>query len=139
MYFNIDNYCVNILVWYLLFSNIYTYFYYHIWKDDSNNNIHDTPVRIRRRFINLGFSIVFSNLCFAYLYRYQYFCEFKWDYTSSLDSQAIWYSIANSLAVGYKPVEVLSKIGADISTFQLILSFVFLTMILSNSIPKSNT
>lgn len=138
MYFEINNCLVNILVWYLLISNIYTYFYYHIWKDDSVNNHYDTPERIRRRFLNLGSSIIFSNLCFAYLYRYQYYDNFKWDSKYSIDSQAIWYSVANSLTVGYKPVEALDKIGADFSIFQLIISFVFLTMILSNSIPKTN-
>src|SRR3990167_7363264 len=33
--FGATNFWLTILVWYLIFTNIYTYFYYHIWADDA--------------------------------------------------------------------------------------------------------
>lgn len=138
MKFHINNLFVEILIWYLLYSNLYTYFYYHIWNNDTANDQYNTPERIRRRFINLITSIGFSNLCFAFLYRFPYLNEFTWSEKIPLSTKAIWFSFANSLTASYEYVKPISKTGVDITISQLIISFIFLTMILGNSIPKTN-
>jgi hypothetical protein len=129
---------LTIIVWYLMWSNIYTYFYYHIWKDDSFNSTFNSPIRIRRRFITLLSSIGFSNLTFAYLYRLPYYSSFQWKQDIPKNIQSIWYSCANSLTANYEYVKPLDKTGTDLTIIQLAISFVFLTMILGNSIPSSN-
>lgn len=126
------------IIWYLLYSNLYTYFYYHIWFNDKVNDQYNTPERIRRRFINLLTSIGFSNLCFAYLYRFPYLTNFEWSEKIPLTTKALWFSFANSLTASYEFVKPLNKNGVDLTITQLIISFIFLTMILGNSIPKTN-
>lgn len=138
MKFHYTNPFYTLLVWYLLISNIYTYFYYHIWKDDSNNNIHNTSDRTRRRFITLLTSIGFSNLSFAYLFRFPYINNFQWKDDIPKNIQSIWYSCANSLTANYEYVKPITKIGTELTITQLIISFIFLTMILGNSTPSSN-
>lgn len=135
---HINNSFVDIVVWYLLISNVYTYFYYHIWNDDTANDQFNTPERIRRRFINLITSIGFSNVCFAYLYRFTYLSEFEWSDKVPLTTKSFWYSFANSLTADYEYVKPITKIGVELTLTQLIISFIFLTMILGNSIPKPN-
>ena len=136
--FQINNCIITIIVWYLLYSNLYTYFYYHIWFNDTANDQHNTPIRIRRRFINLLTSIGFSNICFAYLYRFPYLQDFDWSEKIPLTTKALWFSFANSLTASYEFVKPINKDGVDLTITQLIISFIFLTMILGNSIPKSN-
>ncbi|MBW3518060.1 hypothetical protein [Flavobacterium sp. NKUCC04_CG] len=138
IYTKSSNCLLTVLVWYLLYSNLYTYFYYHIWHNDTANNQFNTPERIRRRFINLLTSIGFSNLCFAYLYRLPYLSEFEWSEKIPLTTKAIWFSFANSLTANYEFVKPITKIGVELTITQLLISFIFLTMILGNSIPKTN-
>ncbi|RTY89533.1 hypothetical protein EKL32_22615 [Flavobacterium sp. GSN2] len=136
--FQINNYLITVIVWYLLYSNLYTYFYYHIWFNDTANDQHNTPIRIRRRFVNLLTSVGFSNLCFAYLYRFPYLLNFEWSEKIPLTTKALWFSFANSLTANYEFVRPINKDGVDLTITQLIISFIFLTMILGNSIPKTN-
>lgn len=138
LYSKSTNCFLTILVWYLLYSNLYTYFYYHIWHNDTANDQYNSPERIRRRFINLLTSIGFSNMCFAYLYRLPYLAEFEWSEKIPLTTKSIWFSFANSLTANYEFVKPISKVGVDLTITQLIISFIFLTMILGNSIPKTN-
>jgi len=135
---HVNNTITNLFVWYLLISNLYTYFYYHIWYNDTANDIHNTPERIRRRFVNLMLSIGFSNLCFAYLYRFPYLNDFQWSDKAPLTTKSIWFSFANSLTANYEYVKPITKSGVELTLMQLIISFIFLTMILGNSIPKTN-
>lgn len=135
---HVSNLLTTIVVWYLLFSNLYTYFYYHIWINDTANDQYNTPERIRRRFLNLLTSIGFSNLCFAFLYRFPYLGDFEWSEKLPLTTKALWFSFANSLTASYEFVKPITKNGVNLTIMQLIISFVFLTMILGNSIPKTN-
>jgi len=139
MKYHYENDSITFIVWYLIWSNIYTYFYYHIWKDDSANSIHSNPTRLRRRFITLLTSIGFSNLSFAYLYRIPYYKSFDWKLEIPKNIQSLWYSCANSLTANYEYVKPLDKTGTDLTIIQLAISFIFLTMILGNSTPSSNS
>ncbi|MHC5202165.1 hypothetical protein [Myroides sp. LJL119] len=131
-----ENCFTTVFIWYLLFYNLYTYFYYHIWKDENMLDTMDLE-RIKSRFINLMLSIAFSNVCFAYLYKYPYSSSFQWGPNGELGiTNSIWYSFANSLTVSYDLIKPLDATGFNIATLQVIVSFVFLTIILSNSIPK---
>ncbi|MEG0237556.1 hypothetical protein, partial [Cetobacterium sp.] len=53
------------LVIYLIISNIFTYFYYHVWEKKEGT----CRERDQRRFISLILSILYSNICFGYLYK----------------------------------------------------------------------
>lgn len=128
-----------VLVWYLIYSNLYTYFYYHLWSREAmNTEIFDIE-RVRRRFITLMLSIGFSNLCFAYLFRVPYLMDFEWSDRIPLNTKAIWFSFANSLTANYEFVKPITQDGASLTVTQLIISFVFITLILGKSIPQTKS
>jgi hypothetical protein len=128
-----------ILIWYLIYSNLYTYFYYHVWHKDSMSTEDFLIDRVRRRFITLMLSIGFSNVCFAYLIRLPYVTDFNWSNNSSTNAKSLWFSLANSLTANYEYVKPNTEIGVDITIIQLIISFIFLTLILGKSIPQTHS
>ncbi|WBX76235.1 hypothetical protein PG911_16655 [Tenacibaculum ovolyticum] len=136
--FNIKNGLVNIIVWYLIFTNLYTYFYYHTWTKNLNKTEFDFD-RIKRRFLNLGLSIAFNVFSFAYLFAQPFFSNFKWlnEYSTLKDS--VLFSTANSLTTSYTYVTATTETGHTLIIIETITSFIFLTIILSNSIPQMNT
>lgn len=121
-------------VWYLIATNIYTYFYYHIWTDDALSTSGYDNDKIRRRFVNLILAVAFSDFCFAYLYRFPYSVDFSNHDTGNF----IWFSVSNSLAANYSVVQPQTDIGNSVAMIQLILTFVFVTIIVSRSIPQKN-
>ena len=132
------NIFIEVLVWYLLIANVYTYFYHHIWSDDALNTEGFPKDRIRRRFVSLLLSVVYSNVCFAYLYEIAYSSHFKW--SSGVSAlHALWYSVSNSLAANYVDVSPLTDWGNSISMIQLMITFTFITIIISRSIPATTS
>ena len=122
--------------WYLIITNVYTYFYYHIWDKESLKNVGKDWDLVRRRFINLILAISFSEFSFAYLYAHQYVDEFTWYTYGSQVAQSIWFSVSNSLAANYDAVKIASPLGYSIAMIQLTITFIFITIIVSNSIPQ---
>ena len=130
---------ITFIVWYLIYANLYTYFYYHVWiKESMNLEVFDID-RVRRRFVNLMLSIGFSNYCFAYLFRFPYLSDFDWSEKIPLTTKAMWFSFANSLTANYEYVKPINQAGASITITQLIISFTFLTLILGKSIPQTKS
>lgn len=116
---------------YLLFMNLFTYFYYHVW---NQSGIFDID-RMRRRFLALMLSFVFSIFCFTYLTEVAFFNEFVWP--ENLDSYtALKNSFNNTFALG--SIEPTSTLGEFINYAQKIHSFIFLSIILTTSVPKEN-
>jgi hypothetical protein len=136
---NINSNFFTVLVWYLLIANIYTYFYYHVWDKVSLNTESFLIDRIRRRFITLMQSIFFSNICFAYLYNIPYRSDFTWSAEKPEFTKSIWFSISNSLAANYEEVCAFSDFGNNVTMVQLIITFLFITIILGKSIPQTTS
>lgn len=136
---DLSNCFLTFFVWYLLLTNIYTYFYYHIWTEEALNTENFAIDRIRRRFINLMLAVGYSDLCFAYLYKLPYVKELQWQDNSVTFLKSIWYSISNSLAANYEGVSASSDFGNSIAMTQLIITFIFVTIILGKSIPQTNS
>lgn len=136
---NITNGFLTFFVWYLLLTNVYTYFYYHIWTEESLNTENFAIDRVRRRFINLMLAVGYSDLCFAYLYKLPYVKELTWSDNSITFLKSTWYSISNSLAANYEGVSAASDLGNSIAMTQLIITFIFVTIILGKSIPQTNS
>jgi len=137
-FFNVKNEFINILVWYLIFTNVYTYFYHHSWDKDLSETDFDLD-RIKRRFLNLLLSIAFNVVSFAYLFAQPFANNFKWKNDYSTLSESLSLSAANSLATSYDSVKSVSDCGNNLLLIQIIISFVFFTIILSNSIPQPKT
>ncbi len=137
--FNIGNDCWTAVTWYLLLTNVYTYFYYHIWHDEALNTENFNMDRIRRRFVTLILAVSYSNLCFAYLYKVPYKYNFNWSADLTTMSKSVWYSVSNSLAANYDSVKPITEFGYNVSMTQLVITWVFVTIILSKSIPNTNS
>ena len=137
--YSINNSFLTFLIWYLIISNLYTYFYYHVWKEESLNPDNFSIDRVRRRFITLMISIGFSNLCFAYLFRLPYVSDFKWSNDLPLNIKSLWFSYANSITASYEYVKPITETGINLTISQLIISFIFLTIILGKSIPQTSS
>lgn len=127
------------LVWYLIITNVYTYFLHHIWKDSALDTGAFEKDRIRRRFVNLILAVGFSDFCFAYLYKFPYFNEFNWPQEKIYFLKSVWFSISNSLAANYDSVKPLTDIANNITMLQLIITFIFITIILGKSIPQTSS
>jgi hypothetical protein len=136
---SVSNAFVTAVVWYLILTNIYSYFYYHIWCDDALRTETFSRDRVRRRFLNLILAISYSNLCFAYLYKLPYKPNYKWSDQVATDIKALWFSISNSLAANYDSVKPMTAFGDGISMIQLLITFVFVTIIISKSIPQTSS
>lgn len=134
-YFQINNVWMTVLVWYLISTNLYTYFYYHNWIDESLNTSNFSNDRIRRRFINLILAICFSNYSFSYLYKLPYASEFSWS-SEKIIGDSFVYSVCNSITASYDVVKPISSFSYCISTIQIFISFIFLTIVISRSIPQ---
>lgn len=125
------------IVWYLIITNLYTYFFHHIWTDEALDTSHFTNDRIRRRFLNLLLALAYSDISFAYLFRFPYMQEFTW-VSGPTSLHAIWFSISNSLAANYIAVSPLTGLGNSVAMMQLLITFVFVAIIISRSIPQKN-
>jgi len=75
---HISNSILTVIVWYLLVTNIYTYFFYHVWDNESLNTANFTIDRSKRRFLNLLLAVAFSTATFAYLLQVPYCANFHW-------------------------------------------------------------
>jgi hypothetical protein len=138
---NQDIHCLvlTIVVWYFIATNVYTYFYNHIWTDDALNTESFTMDRIRSRFMNLLLALAFSTFCFGYLYQVVYPLDFNWSEQVPNFSYAIQYSLSNSLAANFEQVKPLSDFANKISNIQLLITFIFIAIILSKSIPQTTS
>ena len=119
---------------YLLWSNVFTYFYYHVWDNRQSNSISWQ----RRRFVSLFQSIAFNVFGFAYLFRFFGFNDFKWELSveSTLfgkDVLSILYSSLNLFGSGSTIASPLNLNGVILLTIQIIITFIFLTLILTNT------
>jgi hypothetical protein len=127
-----------LIIWYLIITNIHTYFYYHVWDKAAINLFEADEHCLRRRFINLLLAIAFSNISFAYLYSTYYSNGFNWGSSGITKSHAIWYSISNSVAANYNSISPIDDTANSVSMIQLLITFLFVTIIISRSIPQKS-
>lgn len=131
----IENEIVNVIIYYLLISNIYTYFYYHAWTKDLKRG-HFGLKRIKRRFLNLMLAFSFNIFCFAFLFALPFSGNFEWTRQDYLSLDSLLFSIANSLTVDYIFVVALNSTGHILVLLESLTTFIFLTIIISSSIPQ---
>ncbi len=129
---NIQSLFLTIFVSYLIWTNLFTYFYYHVW---TTSKIKKTK-RNQRRFINLFLAFAYSNISFAYLYSLPFKSSFVT--TSGFDGRFSFflYSSYNSLFSDFNFIEVANMTGSVLTITQLTITFIFVSIILSKSIPE---
>ncbi len=136
--YRVANSLTTLLVWYLLLTNLYSYFYYHTWSSDLFTDKYFDVHRIKRRFNGLILAISYAMFGFAYLYNIPYSNEFEWSGGSPTFFKSLWLSISNSLTAGYDQVRPVTDLGYSLSMIQLLMMFIFLTIIVAGSVPQTN-
>ena len=134
--FKISNPLSAFVVWYLSLTNLYTYFYYHIWSSEILSDVHFGIDRIKRRFTTLTLAVSYTIFGFAYLYAIPYSDEFTWSNDTPTFLKSLWFSVSNSLTASYDQVKPITDLGSSISMIQLLMMFIFLTIIIGGSIPQ---
>ena len=130
---------ITFTIWYFIVTNVYTYLYHHIWCDESLKTDDFSKDRIRRRFVHLSLAVAFSTYCFAYLYQMPYSSDIDWGIKYPASLYSTMFSFSNSLAANYGDIKPKTDIGNIISNIQLLITFVFATIIISRSIPQTNS
>lgn len=125
-----------IVVIYLIITNVFTYFYYHVWIDQSFPETITTIERQRRRFISLLQAILFSNFSFALLFAYGAHHHFSWTPAITSSLAPVYYSFSNSITGSSNIAYPATNIGYLLSTSQLLISFIFIAVIMSKTIPE---
>lgn len=119
---------------YLMLMNIFTYFYYHVWEHKLNTNIH----HLRRCFVSLCIAIGFNVLCYTYLFHKGFVDYILWSNNTKVTlSEIVLFSISNTFMLSTQ-FSVINKFGHYLQISQQLVSFVFLVIILSQSIPTTN-
>ncbi|MGF7039737.1 hypothetical protein M2273_002990 [Mucilaginibacter lappiensis] len=131
-----DNFFLRLSMWYLIISNLFTFFYYLVWKEDLI--INQSIARSKRRFIHVIQAVFFSHFSFALLYSLSY----KTDFTSTQSKihwlNYLWYSISNSVSGNYDVIKPITDWGYSVSMIQFIITFLFVVVIISRAIPETN-
>ncbi|HFJ9457588.1 hypothetical protein B1R38_27030 [Bacillus cereus] len=138
---DINNMNIQMIVWYLIISNVFTYFYYHLWCEDALLDRHLTINRVRRKFINLFISIGFMMLSYVYLYYSQTPEHFTIGNKHENNKYLIFFinSITRSFAINYDSLKSSDDIGVAIEISQVLNMFIFVTLIVAKSLPKANS
>lgn len=122
------------LICYLVFFNLFSYFYYHAWGGGSPVFTEDKDRQQRRLFSFLQ-AFFFSIFAFAYLYLVP-FCEgVSWpDQANGWD--ALLLSVSNAFTLTYEGFQPASRLGRAVLVLQVLNSFFFLTVLVANSLPN---
>lgn len=120
------------IVIYLMIFNVFTYFYYHFW---SLNEILDTE-RYKRRFMKLSTSFLFNVLGFSYLYMNVYYMHFD-NLNQGCFFQSLNIGISSTFA-GSSFVTPKDDTGYWIVLVQLITTFIYVTLLIANTLPQIN-
>lgn len=132
--FGCQSFMMLFVVWYLIASNLFTYFYYHVWGSGFALRV-DLDSQ-RRRYVNFVLSLAFYIVCYAYLFQFQYSVEIQWPDRLVDTTNAIYLSIANAFTLTYGGFAPKSQTARILFASELINTFFFFTIIISNSIPS---
>jgi len=117
---------------YLLVMNLFTYFYHHVWKTPTDSCAHWQA----RRFVSLFLAIVFNVLCYFYLYWNGMSSLIRWNEGVPVSmARVAQFSLANTFMLP-SLLSVENTLGLYLQTSQQMISWIFLVIILAQSIPQ---
>lgn len=116
------------IVGYLAFFNIFTYFYHHVWNSRSDGSKEAT----QRRFITFVQAVAYNIFAFAFFYQNIFYAHFEWKY-KELSLSPLFFSLATTFASSTEIATPNSATGAAVPIIQTLTSFIFLTLILSHT------
>ncbi|KAE9625497.1 hypothetical protein [Parasedimentitalea maritima] len=129
-----------IILIYFLFMNLFSYFYYHLWKYEPSTSEKPEVLHARatRRFVLFALSFLYSIIGFAAFFRgpwgaHIWFFECSMEKASIVDALAA--SAANAFTFTPGQFVPMTEFGFALLTAQVFYSFVFLAIILAVSLP----
>lgn len=122
------------IISYLLFSNLFTYFYYHVWG--SRNSQRTDRDTLNRKFLNTLIAISYYLFAYAYIYQIHFPDMISWANGTVDFVNAIYLSAANAFTLTYDGFAPKTQFIRIIFLSELITTFVFFTIIVTNSIPN---
>lgn len=129
-----DTITAKLIIAYLIYSNLFVYFYYHVWG--SKYNQRSDRETLNRKFLNYLLAIAFYLCCYAYLYQFHYSQIIKWPENEIDFLNAIYLSVANAFTLTYPGFEPLTQQARTLFMTELINTFLFFTIIMANSVPN---
>lgn len=128
----VNNALATSAVIYLMATNVFTYFYHHVWKppyDASDENL-------RSRLVTLILSICYNIVCFGYLYAVPFAGNFRLNTDIGRTTASILLSASHSFLVDFAPVSAVTTVGYALVLSQTAITFIFISIILAASIPE---
>ena len=122
---------------FLLVMNLHTYFWYHLWVIDRSAPIPGEEFRERRRFVNLVFAIAYSMVFYGYVYHRVLYSHFIWPQEIAPWVSSIVFSIGNALTGYSGDLKPNTSLAHLVVSSQLVMTFIFVALLLSNSVPRS--
>lgn len=130
-----SNILVIVFIVYLLLMNVHTYFYYHIWNDKLIRDF----AHSKRRFVTLILALSYNILTYVYFYKVAFNKHFEYKFSYDVQLTSFVHSLSTTLTGSSDFVSPKDDVGLTIQITQVIFSFIFLSIIFSNtSISKSN-
>lgn len=118
---------------YLLVMNVYTYFYHHVWALPCSID----NERMKRRFVNLMLSFMFSGYVYSYIYAVHFKTEVVLAHANNPSLDYLLYSICNSLLVSYSGVSAIEWDTGVVVVTQYMITFVYLVFLFVNAISTN--
>ncbi len=125
----INGLILTLLVIYLIFMNLFIYFYYHVWEEPYSFLID----KIRKRFLNLILAICFSIFCYYYLILVPFKKHFIFENEFFNNFSTFLYSISNAFLINYDQIQPSDNFGYFIIISESLITFIFFTIILSKT------
>ena len=122
------------MIYYLIYSNLFIYFYYHVWG--SKHAQRTDRATLNRKLLNYLLAISFYLACYAYLYQFHFSEMIKWPDNLIDVTNAIYLSVANAFTLTYGGFSPLTQEARVIFMSELMNTFLFFTIIVSNSVPN---
>lgn len=129
------NLATSILIYYLLFFNLFTYFYYHAWNPTEVKDFNHE----RRRFLNLFSAFFFNTVGFAYLYGVVYASGAVINPEFTAISGSLLYSVSNAFTGSFTGFVPSSFASQTLSVIQLLMTFIFVGILFSKPEKRSIT
>lgn len=135
IFWRMDFWLSDLLVYALIFFNAFSYFYDHGWQRQI---VLRTDLKSqRRRFLNMLQAILFYLVGYAYLYQFHVAAEIVWPSAESPDFfDAFYLSVANAFTLTYPGFEPCTSYVRGLFLTELACTFVFFTVLISAAVPS---
>ncbi len=121
-----------VITFYLLASNLFSHFYYHLWRHVPVNEI--SHQQMQRRFASFLLAFTFAIVAYGLIY-YSMPEQILWPEASVSVQNALYMSSANTFTLTYGDAGPVSSAARALFVSQVIYAFVFVVMIISKSLP----